>query len=109
MQERIFQLERYAEQLRQTIRTQSSEMKREKERLAQLSKEYDEKMKGYQDSLAQLQVMHEERRVIQEEISRKEVAIAQATSQAEVAENYQAHSYDRKMSTDGGFKYQQQH
>ena len=47
MQERIFQLERYAEQLRQTIRTQSSEMKREKERLAQLSKEYDEKMKGY--------------------------------------------------------------
>lgn len=61
-------------------------------------------MKGYQDNLAQLQVINEQRRSIQEEIVKKEVGIAQANSNAQVAESYQ--NYDRKMSIDS-YKYNQ--
>lgn len=61
-------------------------------------------MKGYQDNLAQLQVINEQRRSIQEDIVKKEVGIAQANSNAQVAESYQ--NYDRKMSTDS-YKYNQ--
>ena len=42
-------------------------------------------MKGYQDNLAQLQVINEQRRSIQEDMVKKEVGIAQANSNAQVA------------------------
>ncbi len=66
MENRMFELERYLEQLRQTIRNQTEEMRKEKDRLAKLSKEYDQKMTGYQDNLAHLQVINEERRAHQD-------------------------------------------